>query len=125
MGKIRGILSSSLAYRLETFKDGLISLSKSEDPCQRLANFIAAQMDRSEVTFEADTNISKKEQQKRKEKQEKELARSIVRVIRKSEDSLAFESLIVAKFLGERVWRREQDDKKLYRKKENNEHTSY
>ena len=105
LGKDSRDLSSSLAYRLETFKEGLISISESENSSKRMANFIAAQMDRSEVTFAADPNLSKEEQKKA-------LAQSIVRVIRKSEGVLAFESLIVAKFLGERVWRREQDDKK-------------
>ena len=110
LGKDSRDLSSSLAYRLETFKEGLISISESENSSKRMANFIAAQMDRSEVTFAADPNLSKEEQKKA-------LAQSIVCVIRKSEGVLAFESLIVAKFLGERVWRREQDDKKIEQKK--------
>ncbi len=117
LGKDARDLSSSLVYRLENFKEGLISLSQSEAPCQRMANFIAAQMDRSEVNFETDPNLSKEDQHQQKEKQEKELAQSIVRVIQKSKDALALESLIVAKFLGERVWRREQDDKKVANKK--------
>ena len=100
-------LSSSLAYRLELFRDGLEAIvSHDVEVESRLAAFIQAQMDRSELK----TKVSSKE-----------LAPQVARLIRSQTatpddretvawggtptpdtPALNLESLIVAKFLGER-----------------------
>lgn len=107
-------LSSSLAYRLELFRDGLEAVvSHGVDVETRLARFIEAQIDRSELKTKVKPH---------------ELAPQVARLIRSQTatpddrewvarggtptpdtPALNLESLIVAKFLGERRWRHEQD----------------
>lgn len=85
-------MSSSLAYRLSTFKDGLLALVDNQ-PAQ-LGPFIAKQLDRSSLN--AEFSPDEKKEQLRK------LADHVAALInRKSSDGrLPLESIIVANFIG-------------------------
>ncbi len=85
-------MSSSLAYRLTTFKDGLLALVDNQP--EQLGTFIAKQLDRSGLN--ADLSPDEKKEQLQK------LAGHVAALInRKSGDgSLPLESIIVANFIG-------------------------
>ena len=85
-------MSSSLAYRLTTFKDGLLALVDNQP--EQLSAFIAKQLDRSGLN--AELSPDEKKEQLRK------LAGHVAALInRKSSDGrLPLESIIVANFIG-------------------------
>ncbi|MBV5329729.1 MAG: type III-B CRISPR-associated protein Cas10/Cmr2 [Chlorobium sp.] len=85
-------MSSSLAYRLTTFKDGLLALVDNQP--EQLGAFIAKQLDRSILNAELSQDEKKEQLQK--------LAGHVAALInRKSSDGrLPLESIIVANFIG-------------------------
>ncbi len=91
-----GAMSSSLAYRLSTFEDGLIPLLAKHS--EELLRFIAKQLDRSGLNKE----LSKEE----KDKQLQKIATHVAALIGRKDSTddgkgkLPLESLIVANFIG-------------------------
>lgn len=92
-------MSSSLAYRLSSFTDGLLALAASHP--EELPRFIAKQLDRSGLNKELD--------KEEKEKQLLEIATHVAALINRKDDNdrLPLESIIVANFIGH--CRREQE----------------
>lgn len=94
----KAAMSSSLAYRLAAFEDGLKAMLNSYP--DELPRFIAKQLDRSGLN--KDTNGLTEDEKKAKNEKLAELARHVSATIsRKDEnDKIPLESLIVANFMG-------------------------